>query len=586
MERTGILTLGITAALIAFLAFTRYNPLYVFLAAVVALVFTGAIGLEEAVMGFSNQGVIAFFLVLTTSQALRHSQWIHRVLQRMFSQSSGYSDFLTKGAAWLAPLSGMVSNTLLMGVSLPYVVEFARRNGLSPSKVLIPFAYLIVGGGTLTLLGTASHLVIKGLMADHAQSIGVFSLFPFGVVAVAVIFIYLRTVGRRLLPDRPDPQQEALRATRQYTVEARVMPESPLIGQTVESAGLRHLEGLFLAEIIRGGRFLRPVHPAERIESDDILVFVGDPNGIAELVRGNLGLRIGEWPADPFSSVDVVEAIVPSNSPLIRRRVRDAQLRSRFDGAVIAIHRQGERLRGKVGDLVLQPGDLLLFLAGPDFFKRTQNDAALYVLNHATRIYNVTGWKDYAMLAVFGAAVAAASLQLISLPMALLGALTAVVAFRWVPFESIFRGMNWALVLMVALSIPIGHAIVKSGLTDQLIHLMAGLLPPVPWVWLVMLYVMGVVLTELTFNVSAGVLMAPLAVQAAQWLGEPPTPFLIVAMLSVALSFITPYGYHVNLMVMGPGNYRYIDYVRVGMPLTVVLIVLLPLSVYAAYWWF
>ncbi len=580
-------TLVITLGLILTLAVTRFKPFHVFLVGVLSLLFTGVLTIEEATMGFSNRGVITLFLVLAFSQVFRGSALLHRLLGRLFHEGVSYAGFVVRSGMVLAPISAVMSNTLLMAVTLPYIVEWSRRKGLVPSRVLLPLASLIIAGGTLTLIGTSSHLVIAGFARtqDPPVEIPVFALLPVGVVVLVVVVVYWLVMGWRLLPVRRDPRETVEGNFRQYTAEARVLPDSPLVGQTVARARLRHLRRLFLVEILRGDERIYPVKPADVIQAGDILVFVGTPEAILELTQVHPGLEIGGlFARRRFPSMDVVEAVIPLNSTLARRRLRDTQFRARFDAAVIAIHRHGEPLRGGLGNIVLQSGDLLLLLTGPDFWARVRNETDLYVIGKVGQLYRLKGVQDWFLYGVFLVAIGLSALGVVSLPVALAGALALLTVFRILSLNDLRTGIDWPLVLVTALSIPIGYAFVKVGLVDRWVSWLANTVSLTPWWWLVIVYGLGMVLTELTFNVGAAALMAPIAIQVARVCGSAPEPFLLSAMFSVALSFLTPYGYQVNLMVMGPGGYRFVDYLRAGFPLTVIFLFLIPTLLYVLYW--
>lgn len=581
------IVLFVVAGLIGTLAFTRARPFHVFLVAVLLLGITGVLTPEEMLRGFSNPAVVLLVMVLAFSHIFRSSSLIHWLYSQIIVRAKNFPQFYTRFVWGVAPFSGIMSNTLLTAVSLPHILEWARRQGIFPSRVLLPTAYAIIAGGTLTLIGTSSHLVIYGFYQETTgKALDWFVLFPYGVGILLMVYLYFLLLNRYVTPVRRDPQDQVVGAYREYTAEARVPSGSSIAGLTVARARLRHLRGLFLAQIIRGDQKISPVKPTDVIQEGDILVFVGRPETILELAQTHR-LEIGGFFArQPFTTMDVVEVVIPQNSMLVNRKIRDIQFRGRYDAVVIAVHRQGERLESKLGDVVLKPGDLLLLLTGPDFAHRVEQETNLYVVGKVGELHRYVGWKDATIVGVLLFALLVSLMNWVPLIISLATALVLLSIFQVLSLRDLRTGVDWTLVLITALAIPVGYSLVKSGLLEKALSLLPGILAESdsPLLWLYFLFGVSVLLTELTFNVGAAAIAGPLSVEVARTLHQPEEPFLVTVMLGTALSFLTPYGYQVNLMIMGPGGYRYLDYLRAGGPLLLMLSIWIPAAIYVVYW--
>ncbi len=581
-----VLVLAVLLILIVGLAWGRFKPMHVFLVAYTILIIGGILDDHEALLGLANVSVINIALLLIWSNIIRDSSTLHRLFMWLLPEGLSYSGYIARLTCCLGPLSGVMNNTPLVAMSLPYVLQWARRKGITPSRVLIPLAYITIAGGTLTLIGTSSHLVINGYITKLGlPDVPMLALAPIGVVVLALTGLYFWAIGWRLLPSRKDTSTSALEQQKEYIAEAIVREDSPLVGQSVGKARLRQLKGLFLYGIERKGEMIIPVKTSEEIQAGDRLLFTGRAESIVSLIQSRPGLTLPQQEhLRPLSRHEIVEAVVPVNSYLVRQRIKDTNFRSRYDAAIIAVHRQGERLQGKIGDIVLQPGDMLLLLAGGDFWKRVADDSNIYVVGKIGEVRQYRGWRDVLLVTGSALAIGLAAAQVVPLFHALITLLAGLLVFRIIRLQDLSSRLDWPLLLICAMAIPIGYAVHKVGLATVAAEHVARLAVQThPLIVLFLLYLFGNLLTELVFNVGAAAIVAPLALDIARVMHLDPMPLILTAMFAVALSVMTPFGYQVNLMVMGPGNYRYRDYTRVGAPLAAAFAVLVPLLVWVIY---
>jgi di/tricarboxylate transporter len=389
----------------------------------------------------------------------------------------------------------------------------------------------------------------------------------------AIGLVYLIVASRFLLKDRRPPMSTS-DDPRQYSLEMVVDQGSPLVGRTIEAAGLRHLHGLFLMEIDRGGRVIAAVAPTERLQAGDRLVFVGVLDSVVELQKIR-GLRPATDQVfkldDPRSERVLVEAVVSPSCPLVGRTIREGQFRSTYGAVVIAVARDGERLQMKIGDIVLQPGDTLLVEAGQAFIDRQRSNRHFYLVSEVTGSTPPRHDKAWIACTVLAAMVLAAALELVPMVAAALVAAAAVVGLRCISSTEARRSIEWESLLLIAASFGLARAMEKTGLAEMVAHSTIAAAGNNPYVVLAALYLVTMLFTELMSNNAAAVLTFPIAWQTATDLGVNPMPFVMAVTVAASCGFATPMGYQTNLMIYGPGGYKFSDYMRFGGPLNLLV---------------
>lgn len=573
MDWQAWLTLAVTVGAVAGMAANLAPPDVMLVAGMTVLLAAGVLTPAEATVGFSNEGMLSVAVLFAVAAGIRETGALDLVGRRLLGRPRSLAAAQVRMMAPVAFLSAWINNTPVVAVMLPVVQDWARRCGLPVSKLLLPLSWATILGGTCTLIGTSTNLVVSGLAKKHGIEVGLFEITPVGVTVAAVGIAYV-ILGSRLLPDRRGGNV-LLEGAREYSLSMRVRSDSPIVGESLEQAGLRHLPGLYLVEIERRGQVLTAVDPATRIEAEDELVFVGVVESVVDLrkIKGLVPAtnQVAKL-AQPRRERVLVEAVVAVGSPLAGRSIRESAFRTEYEAAVIAVHRRGERVGGKVGDIVLQPGDTLLLETRPGFMRQRRGDPAFALVaeveGSVAPRHERAGIAVAAMVAMIGAHTAFG----VPLFTAALAATGAMVGLRCVSASEAIRSVEIRALLAIASSFAIGTALAKTGAAAVLGHGLVGFAEGAgPIGILAAIYLATAVLTELITNNAAAALMFPIAAATAQDAGMELRPFLFVLMMAASASFSTPVGYQTNLMVMGPGGYRFGDFLRFGIPLQILL---------------
>jgi di/tricarboxylate transporter len=506
---------------------------------------------------------------------LRESGALHLLVEHVFGHSKSLRTAQLRIMLPVTLMSAFVNNTPVVASFIPAVLDWARKHRFSPSKFMIPLSYAAIFGGTCTLIGTSTNLIVNGLLLDTPgqRGMGFFELAWVGVPCVVVGFLYVLIFSGTLLPTRLAPL-ERLKNAREYTVEMRVESGSPLVGKTVEKAGLRHLPSLFLIEIERRGRLIPAVSPQEVLEAEDQLVFAGITDSIIDLqkIRGLTPATNQIFKLDaPRPNRRFIEAVVSPSSPVAGHNVRESRFRMRYNAVVIAVARGGRRIARKIGDIDIQGGDTLLLETDESFMELQRNSRDFLLLrpiSGAAPPNHQRAGVAWAILA--GIVVVAAAGWLDILVAALIGAGLMLVT-RCLSVNVARNSIDLQVVLVIAAAIGIGKAMESSGAGEVIAHGVLGLAGSHPWLLLAAVYFITMVLTELMSNNATAVLMYPIMLASTAELGLEVMPFAIAVTMAASACFSTPIGYQTNLMVMGPGGYRFADYTRFGLPLNVLL---------------
>ncbi len=571
------LTLSVTIFLFVALVKNLASPDVLFLGATAFLAVTRVITGEQAFRGFANTAVITVAVLFVVAAALRETGVLDWVGHMVFGRARNERGALIRLALLVLPLSAFLNNTPIVAMLVPVVLEWSRRHEVSPSKLLIPLSFFAILGGTCTLIGTSTNLVVNGLMLENRMpTMGMFEIGMVGVPYAIIGTLYLLLPGRKLLPDRKELLEQLGESRREYLLEMQVQPECRLVGQTVESAGLRHLPGLFLIEIDRDGALVAPVAPEDIIHANDRLVFTGVVSSIVELER-----IPGLVPAaDPAYEVTprqqrrrrLCEAVVSESSPLIGKTIRDADFRATYGAAVVAVHRSGSRVASKVGDVRLRPGDTLLLQAKTHFQRAHRNDPAFYLISDVQEYRPLRRDRAWIALALFATLVVLMTTNLVPLEIAATLVAVAMVAFGCISQGEARQSVEWQVLVTIAAAFGVGTALQTSGAARAIAETLFHVVEPLgPLVALAAIYLLTSLLTEMVTNNAAAVLLFPFCIEIARLFDASPRPFLMALVLAASASFMTPIGYQTNMMVYGPGGYRFSDFLRVGGPLNLLL---------------
>ncbi|MEM6331740.1 MAG: SLC13 family permease [Planctomycetota bacterium] len=535
-------------------------------------------GTTQAFLGFANPGLLTVAVMFVVVEGLVQSGALARFVGPMLGRSASLPVAAARVTFPAAAVSAFMNNTPVVAMLVPAVERWARQAGRSASRLLIPLSYASILGGACTLVGTSTNLIVHGLMieSDHDSLAAGMTLFEIGWIGLPLALIglaYLTLVVPRTLPDRK-PVLDPADPDRPFSVEMTVDPEGPLAGKTVEAAGLRSLPGLFLVEIEHpDGQIVAAPGPDRRLDPGDRLVFAGDLASVVDL-RKTRGLLPPDDRHDPNTARPherrLIEAVVSDRSPMLGKSIREGRFRDRYHAAVLAVARSGQRLTGKLGDVVLRPGDTLLVETASANFPRDRRLARdFYLVSSLDGAASPPRHRNaWLALVILAAMVLAFGTGFIDVLPAALAAAAAMLITRCITGSEARRSINMSVVVAIGGALGLGAAVHTSGLADAIAAGLIGLAAGNPWAVLLALALLTILFTEAVTNNAAAVLVFPIAVGAAAALELDPRPFVMAVALCASASFLTPIGYQTNLMVYGPGGYRFTDFTRTGLPLT------------------
>jgi di/tricarboxylate transporter len=577
------LTLAVVAAMFAVMVRGLAHPAPAILASVVVLLVAGVIDAREAFAGFSNAAPITVAALYVLARAIEDTGALRPLVTAALGEGKGLRTSLLRIGMPAAAASAFLNNTPIVAMLLRPVSEWAQARGLSPSRYLMPLSFSVILGGVVTTIGTSTNLVVSGLLenAGH-EPFGLFEITHVGLPMAVVGVVVVALVVPWLLPDRIPPRANLAGAGRDFVVRMVVDPAGPIAGRTVEAAGLRHLEGVFLVEIEREGEPIAPVAPTTVLHGGDHLLFVGQARLILDL-RNREGLVSAESPH--LSELETpehrfVEAVVGASSPLLGRTPKEVGFRARYQAAIVGVHREGQPVVAKLGEVRLRLGDTLLLLADPGFRERWRDRPDFLVISLLDGEAAPSAPRPqmlFALAVAAGVVLVAGSGLLPILEASLVGAVL-LVATRTISARTARDSVEIDVLIVIAASFGLGAAIERSGLAAVLGREIVELSSGLGWRWSLLGIVLAtVVLTEFISNNAAAALMFPIAMATAREVGADPRAFAIAVAVSASNSFLTPIGYQTNTMVYGPGGYRFSDYARLGAPLTIasVLVVVL-----------
>lgn len=571
------LTGAVVLVTLGLLLFVQRAPDMVMIGGVVLLLAAGVLTPDEALKGMSNEGMITVAALFVVAAAVERTGALAALVDRVLGRPQSLAAAQVRTMVGPSLLSAFVNNTPVVALMVPAIRDWAKKHRLSVSKLLMPMNAAVVLGGLCTLIGTSTNVVVSGLVEDkRGTPLGMFDITPLGLALLGAGFAYLLFASRWLLKDRRPPMSQS-DDPRQYSLEMLVEAGSPLVGRSIEEAGLRHLDNLFLMEIDRGGHVLAAVEPTERLEAGDRLVFVGVIDSVVELQKIR-GLRPATDQVfkldDPRSERRLVEAVVSNTCPLVGRTIRAGRFRSTYGAVVIAVARNGERLQMKIGDIILEPGDTLLLEAGPAFLDRQRSSRHFYLVSEVSDAAAPRHDRAWIACTILAAMVLAAALDLVPMVAAALAAACGVVATRCISSTEARRSIEWESLLLIAASFGLARAMEKTGLAAAVAESTIAAGGDNPHLVLAALYLVAMLFTELMSNNAAAVLTFPIAWQTAADLDVNPLPFVMAVTVAASCGFATPMGYQTNLMIYGPGGYKFSDYVRFGGPLNLLVMAL------------
>jgi len=552
------LVLTILLGLVALLIATKIKPALLFVGALLVCYLGGLIEVPELMANFANESLLILVLLMMISGALEKTRLI-TVISQCFSKGS-YNQVIFKLTLSTAFLSSFMNNTAVVA-SLISAVK--RNNQHAPSKLLIPLSYAAICGGTLTLVGTSTNLIVNSFVVEQGlPSLGFFEFSLVGLVTLAAGLLVLLTFSR-LLPNRVDKKSEQAG----YFLEAKVKIGSPLIGLSVAQNNLRNLQQLYLAEIVREGEKICPVSPDEILREKDRLLFCGDVDSVGVL-QDFQGLEL--FAEHQLTGQNLVEVIVSPSASITGKTLKDCHFRENFDAVVVAIRRGHTPLEGGLGKVELREGDTLLLAPGKAFVQNknlARNFVVISGVDASTRLDGkrscavILGFLSVVLLSVFNIVPLFKGLLVLLIVSLFIGALSWQEVRRRFPLEI------WAI---VGAALSLSHLMTTTGLADTLGHFLQlnldgfGVLGA-----FIAVYLVTLVLTELITNNAAAALAFPIAYSLALTYGVSTAPFIMAVIFGASASFISPFGYQTNLMVYSAGDYEFKDYLKIGIPMSI-----------------
>lgn len=560
---------------------------FVFLGAIIFLSLCGVIKPEEAFSGFISSSLLMVAALFVVTAGLKETGVVDAIGMKVLGPARTELTGLLMISLFTIATSAFLNNTPIVAMLIPVVISWCRKHHVAPSKLLIPLSFTTILGGCCSRIGTSTNLVVDGLMRKaRLPEMTFFEIGYAGIPCAILGGLYILTVGRRLLPERKEFMEQIGDSRREYLVEMVVTPACRLIGQSIEAAGLRGLPGLFLVEIDRRGTVIAPVSPDTVLESNDRLVFTGVVGTIVDLKKIS-GLEVATEMPDALAQQQrkrrLCEAVVSRSSPLIGQTVREAQFRSHYNAAIVAIHRNGQRLTTKIGDVELESGDTLLLQTGPNFVQAHRNNPDFYLVSDVEGSQPLRHERWWVALTIFAGLLI--TMFVGKSDTAMLGAFVAgglMVLTRCMSAADARQTVEWPVLIAIGASFGLGTALEKSGAAVFLSSKLVALTQPLgPYATLAAIYFVTMVLNELITNNGAAALAFPFCLEAARLSNCDSRPFVMAVALAASFAFASPVGYQTHMMVFGPGGYRFSDFVKIGLPLNLLLwivnVILIPL---------
>ena len=573
MDWNGWLTLFLCVAALLTLTLTRIGPHLVMIAVLTILSVSGILSADEALLGFSNSGLITVAAMFIVAAGMHASGAIDLLVNHVLGRPKSIRAALTRIYFPVVFLSGFLNNTPVVATMIPAIYSWSRKIDIAPSKLMIPLSYIAILGGMLTLIGTSTNLIVNGQYQTLTGEPG-FSLFSITAVGLPVAicgFAFMWFFFPRLLPDRS--QNKAFSNLREFTLEVSIAPNGPLVGKTVEEAGLRHLRRIYLVEIERKGTVITAVSSEEMLQGEDRLVFAGDTDAISDLLRIN-----GIMPSTDGEQIQtlqmqraerrLVEAVVSPHCAAIGHAIRDARFRAQYGAVVLAVARNGERIKGNLGNIILQAGDTLLLEARPAFVSRQRYNKDFLLVNDLDT-ESPRHERAYLAWGILISVIALAAFEIISmLNAALIGAGLMVIT-GCCSANQAEKSLDLTVIITIAASFALGKKKKKTGVAEYIADNIVDFSGGTPWLLLILTYLTVSILTEMITNNAAALIMLPIALEITEKADLNNIPFILAIMMAASASFATPIGYQTNLMVYGPGSYRFSDFLKAGLPMNI-----------------
>lgn len=549
----------------------------IFLVLVIFLI-TGVISSEQALSGFSNEGMLTVLLLFIVAGAIQKHGIIELVVYRLLGKAANVKKSMIKVMLPVGLSSGFLNNTPIVVALTPIIRDWAVDNGYSPSKFLIPLSYMTILGGTITMIGTSTTLVVHGLLVGAGlEDFSFFTLAAVGVPITAAGLIYLLTLGYKLLPEHLGAKEQISQETKEFLAEAIIEDKFEHEGETVTKLGRDVLDGIYVIEIIRNNSRVYPVTGETKVLAGDHIIFSGSLNTIGKIQKfKGVTIKTGtELTLDDVVNKDshLIETVVSHNSSLLNKTLKEANFKTRYDAGVIAIHRNNQRIKSRVGDIVLKTGDTLLLLADNNFINMHKYSGDFYVVNDVAPPENLNQdmRKGWVSLIALVSMILVVTLGWFTMLEAMMILVVLLIGFRFISPNEVKKFVQFDVILLISSAFAVGAAMTESGLAQYIAGGLTALATPFGILGvLFIVYLVTNCFTEVITNSAAAVLMFPIALEVADAMNIEYMGLIITVAIAASASFMTPIGYQTNLIVYGPGGYKFSDYIKVGAPLALI----------------
>lgn len=542
---------------------------------------------EEAMLTMSNEGLLTLALLFIVVSVIERTNITEKILYKILRNSNSEKGALLRLTPPLAGLSAFLNNTPLVVMMTTAMQNWCKDRGFHPSKFLLPISYITIFGGMFTLIGTSTNLIVHGwLLGRGFDGFSFFHLAPYIIIGVIVGIAYLIIFSQKILPANETNITEKYGEGRRFLYEVLVGDKCRLIDNTVTSEEFKKLKDLYLLKIVREEETVSPVRLEDTIHQNDTLIFTGTLESLKSLEQfRHLSIKTGkDVTLDTLQTDDskLIEGVISHNSPLVHQKIKNTNFRGKYNASVVSVHRKNENINKNIGDIRLKAGDVLLLLAGPDFKKNAYNSDDFYALSELPASKVLSKKQSIISISAFGLMILSVAFGFLSMFQAVLFTIGLFIILRLLDPDQIKKSIPFQVLLLIVASLGIGKVIETSGvaelIADSIIHLVAENFGVIGL--LVSLYVITNLLTEVITNTAAAVIVLPIAIEVASYMEIAPNMIAVIVAIAASSSFSTPIGYQTNLIVYGPGGYKFSDYLKLGLPLNVIFMVTVVGSVY------
>ncbi len=550
---------------------------FTFLIGVAILTVFNVLTPKEMLSGVANEQVAVIMLLLLIGNIFKETALLDVLFDRVFRSTKTYKGFMARIMILIAPLSAFLNNTPLVAILMPYAHNWAKKRNVPISKLLIPLSFAAILGGCATLIGTSTNLIVNGLVEEQTiipnlPELQIFDFAAVGVPMIVIGFFYMLFIGHKLLPSKMGIDDEFIQNTRKYIIEVQIREDCGLHGKTITEAKLRNLQDLYLSQIIRKGNILSAVPYDTVLYDGDILLFAGNTEAVANLLQSNPALEIPT--VGTFSrkkDVDIVEIVISKNSKIYNKTLKTENFRAKYEATAIAIHRNGERITGKLGSVRLREGDSLLMLVGKHFYQLSANTRDFFIISKIKEFRDIGVLKASVLIGGTVLSITLAALGVVKLFIALVLFMSLLLILKITTPKKLAKAIDYDLGFIIAMSLALGLAMMKTGFAEIISNFIADIFIPLGIVGILGgIYIITALFAAFITNKAAVAIILPISLAMSKFLDYPAMPFILVVSFAAAANFMTPIGYQTNTMVYGPGGYKFRDFLKVGTPLTII----------------